>query len=148
MRYVNIKDNQIVDGPRTLPINWENISNFYVLDDQTLKSYGWLPYRFESIPLLDGETYNGTTISIGENEVVEYQQKRQKTEQEISDEISSMWENVRSRRNIELQESDWTQLIDVPLSTEKKQEWQTYRQELRDITSQQDPFNIIWPTKP
>jgi hypothetical protein len=59
-----------------------------------------------------------------------------------------MWENIRVQRNELLLESDWTQLSDSPLSEEKKIEWQTYRQELRDITSQQDPFNIIWPTKP
>jgi hypothetical protein len=27
-------------------------------------------------------------------------------------------------------------------------EWIAYRQALRDITDQQDPFNIIWPIKP
>jgi len=35
---------------------------------------------------------------------------------------------------------------DVEIST--KAAWATYRQELRDITTQSDPFNIIWPSKP
>jgi len=39
-------------------------------------------------------------------------------------------------------------LDDVPLTDEKKAEWETYRQELRDITDQPDPFNINWPTPP
>jgi hypothetical protein len=26
--------------------------------------------------------------------------------------------------------------------------WTVYRQELRDITNQQNPFNIEWPIKP
>ena len=30
----------------------------------------------------------------------------------------------------------------------KRGEWETYRQELRDITTQPDPFNITWPSIP
>lgn len=58
------------------------------------------------------------------------------------------WEVVRSERNVKLIDSDWTQLKDVQLSPEKELEWTTYRQALRDITSQSDPFEIVWPTKP
>jgi hypothetical protein len=47
-----------------------------------------------------------------------------------------------------LNECDWTQLPDSPLTEEKKLEWKVYRQDLRDITNQEDPHNIIWPTKP
>ena len=56
------------------------------------------------------------------------------------------WQEVRDRRNYELEKSDWTQLPDVPLTT--KTAWATYRQQLRDITAQADPFNITWPTSP
>jgi hypothetical protein len=56
------------------------------------------------------------------------------------------WYVVREQRNQLLQESDWTQLPDVPLST--KESWATYRQQLRDVTTQPDPFNITWPTAP
>ena len=54
--------------------------------------------------------------------------------------------SIEARRNSELSFSDWTQLPDVPLTT--KQAWADYRQALRDITMQPDPFNIVWPTKP
>jgi hypothetical protein len=27
-------------------------------------------------------------------------------------------------------------------------EWSAYRQALRDVTTQTDPFSITWPTKP
>lgn len=51
------------------------------------------------------------------------------------------------KRKSLLAASDWTQLPDVPLET--KQAWATYRQALRDITTQEGyPFNVIWPTKP
>ena len=45
-----------------------------------------------------------------------------------------------------LQECDWTQLSDIPTAT--KELWQSYRQSLRDITTQSNPFNIVWPDKP
>jgi hypothetical protein len=56
------------------------------------------------------------------------------------------WGVVRAQRGRLLQESDWTQLPDVPLAT--KEAWATYRQALRDVTLQPDPLNIVWPTPP
>lgn len=56
------------------------------------------------------------------------------------------WSLVRTERDTLLMKSDWTQLPDVPISTKDK--WSDYRQKLRDITDQLDPFNIDWPTPP
>ncbi len=56
------------------------------------------------------------------------------------------WPLVRAKRNQLLQASDWTQLPDVPLAT--KDAWAAYRQAMRDVTGQPDPFNIVWPTPP
>jgi hypothetical protein len=41
---------------------------------------------------------------------------------------------IRQTRLYLLQQSDWTQLPDSPLSEAKRAEWATYRQALRDIT--------------
>lgn len=38
-------------------------------------------------------------------------------------------------RSILLSESDWTQLTDSPLTDEIKQQWATFRQYLRDLSS-------------
>tara|TARA_Y100001938_G_scaffold129026_1_gene183456 strand:- start:218 stop:583 length:366 start_codon:yes stop_codon:yes gene_type:complete len=57
-----------------------------------------------------------------------------------------MWEEIREKRDALLLETDWTQNSDVPEATKAK--WQTYRQALRDVPSQSDPYNITWPTKP
>ena len=54
-------------------------------------------------------------------------------------------DKVRSLRNSLIAQSDWTQLSDIPAET--KALWEPYRQALRDITNQ-DPFNIVWPTLP
>tara|TARA_B100000900_G_C20587186_1_gene720085 strand:+ start:819 stop:1205 length:387 start_codon:yes stop_codon:yes gene_type:complete len=66
---------------------------------------------------------------------------------------------LRRHRNARLQECDWTQGVDSPLSDSKKAEWQTYRQALRDITKTHVPSVVVgttlldidvvpWPTKP
>ena len=62
--------------------------------------------------------------------------------------IPEQWGVVRGQILLKLRASDWSVLPDVPLTAEKKEEWETYRQELRDITDQPDPFNITWPTPP
>lgn len=54
--------------------------------------------------------------------------------------------SVRSERNDKLAESDWTQVIDAPVD---QAAWATYRQGLRDITTQVGfPWDVIWPTEP
>jgi hypothetical protein len=58
----------------------------------------------------------------------------------------TQWPIVRTERNRRLQACDWTQLSDIPAET--KALWEPYRQELRDVTDQPDPFNIVWPTPP
>ena len=68
------------------------------------------------------------------------------TQSEIDYRIENQWFIVRTQRNELLSECDWTQLADIP--TETKELWQTYRQTLRDITSQSNPFSINWPVKP
>ena len=57
------------------------------------------------------------------------------------------WGLVREKRTILLDNSDWTQLPDVPMSDEKRGEWVTYRQALRDITSQPEG-SVSWPYEP
>jgi hypothetical protein len=62
---------------------------------------------------------------------------------------SLTWEDIRNSRNIELQVSDWTSLPDAPLTSAQKEQWLTYRQQLRDITKNfLTPNHVIWPTKP
>ena len=56
---------------------------------------------------------------------------------------------LRQLRQRYLQDSDWTQMPDSPLSEEKKTEWQTYRQALRDITlTATSCSDVTWPTEP
>jgi hypothetical protein len=53
--------------------------------------------------------------------------------------------NVRGQRDFLLSQTDWMALSDTGLTPA----WATYRQELRDITSQPGfPMSVVWPTKP
>ena len=77
----------------------------------------------------------------------------------------STLDHLRLIRKTLLQESDWTQASDSPLSNDKKAEWATYRHTLRDIPNnlrnhaiyvsdeESNPFDgsimsWTWPTKP
>ena len=67
----------------------------------------------------------------------------------IDFEYSWIWLKVRESRALFLRETDWTQMLDAPLTPEKKTEFTAYRQALRDIPQTYDnPDDIVWPTKP
>ena len=54
------------------------------------------------------------------------------------------WKQIRVQRDKLLAETDWWANSDIVMTDERK----SYRQALRDITSQENPDNITWPTKP
>jgi hypothetical protein len=60
--------------------------------------------------------------------------------------VASEWIVVRNERDRRIAETDWTQYQDTSLAL--KVYWAPYRQALRDITTQPDPFNIVWPEQP
>ena len=61
-------------------------------------------------------------------------------------------DNLRLQRESLLNDSDWTVMPDSPLSDNKKAEWTTYRQQLRDITNGIDTEEkakaVTFPTSP
>lgn len=88
---------------------------------------------------------------------------KQPSEWHKFDYVSKTWINTASEETLQnktkkeialkrkyfLQESDWTQIPNNPLTAEQQQAWAVYRQELRDITMQPGyPFNVVWPTPP
>ena len=80
-------------------------------------------------------TYNGSTFADEDTRTT-------------SQKTAAEWDLVRVNRTNLLKESDWTQGADSPLTDSKKAEWVTYRQSLRNIPTQSDPYTITWPTKP
>jgi hypothetical protein len=61
-----------------------------------------------------------------------------------------LWQRVRARRDKILRETDWTELPSVRQvrSAEWAEQWDKYRQQLRDITNVSYPTLAIIPRKP
>lgn len=70
------------------------------------------------------------------------------TDAEKTERLGVQWDKIRKQRNHELVDTDWTQLPDAPITAEKKAEVVVFRQALRDVTSQANPFDITWPANP
>ena len=88
-----------------------------------------------------GPTFTDTTDEDGN--VTTAAQNEAAYRQRIDDEAAK---RVREQRNNLLSNNDWTQLVDAPINASL---WATYRQALRDITSQPGfPHNVTWPTAP
>lgn len=58
------------------------------------------------------------------------------------------WADVRAKRDQFMKDTDWMVTRSVERSAALSVGWRAYRQDLRDITNQPDPFNIAWPTPP
>lgn len=146
MKYAYTENGQVIDGPRSLPNGWRNVSGLCYMDDDNLRALGWLPYHF-----IDngGEVLDKTVVQVLSDKVVETRVYRYKTEEEIAKETEDKKQHVRQDRNGRLTQCDWTQLDDTPLDNVAKGQWASYRQALRDVPDQPGfPFNVTWPTQP
>jgi len=64
-------------------------------------------------------------------------------------ESKSRLHRFRSRRDLMLSQTDWTQLPDAPLTAQQKAAWATYRQLLRDLPGSADASGRwAWPARP
>lgn len=79
---------------------------------------------------------------------------RDKTEQELEVELNRKWQEIRDQRDHILSLLDWrftryqSQIRLGITPTDDIEDLDTYAQELRDITLQSDPYNIVWPNSP
>lgn len=69
-----------------------------------------------------------------------------KTEEEKLNELAS---TIRTKRNLLLAETDYFLMPDYPISKEYLEQVKNYRQQLRDITEQDEfPENVVFPDFP
>ena len=125
-----------------------NISFPAVLTNEVLESFD--VYYVEPTEYTNDYTKNieeGTPI-LSDSSYIQVWNITDATEEEISAKLEEKWVEVRIMRDALLAQSDWTQFQDSPISGTTLVEWQTYRQSLRDVTSQPNPFNLSWPAKP
>jgi hypothetical protein len=115
-------------GDRGPSLDWIAKQGYYVISV-------WKPYDHATEKLVSAapHLYDGMCCLVDVEPL---------TAEELQSRIDTQWNAIRSARNELLKDSDWTQLSDSPVD---KTAWATYRQALRDITKQPDPFNITWP---
>jgi len=149
MRYLRINDNQIIYpySINQLRIDEYNVSFPQIITNEVLETFSM--YEVLITPKPNDYTKN---IEEGVPELVngKYYQRWETTnasEEEIENRIIQKWAEIRQHRNELLKECDWTVLPDSPVG-DTINDWIIYRQELRNVTSQSNPFNIIWPTQP
>jgi hypothetical protein len=91
------------------------------------------PTRYQVVEQVDGKWYTKYSVASMEQEAKDALDAQQAASQ-------------RAYRNTLLSGCDWTQVADAPVN---KAVWATYRQALRDVTSQAGfPWTIDWPAKP
>jgi hypothetical protein len=149
MLYIKIENNQVSTYPYSindLRRDKPNVSFPKVIPTETLNEYGvflvteveveedYTKVISELNPILVDGVWTQNYLIVDASQ------------EELDERFEIKWEEIRQERNKLLTESDWTQLGDSPLSS--SQEWKDYRQSLRDITNQTNPFQITWPTKP
>jgi hypothetical protein len=117
-------------GERGPSVEWIKSEGYYVITV-------WKPYDHATEKLVPAapHLYDGMCCLVDVEPL---------TQEELDQRVVTQWQVVRTQRNQMLKDTDWTQVLDSPVD---KTAWATYRQALRDITQQADPFNIAWPNQ-
>ncbi len=142
--------------------------NYAIIDGTTVKSTGTIQQLFPNtsfsingpntdfltannvVELVENLSYTVSTQKIFavdpylENGKVYTVKVKSMTTEEETIIKNTQWQNVRQERDMLLKETDWRASTDLTLSDD----WKSYRQALRDVPTQSDPFNITWPSSP
>jgi hypothetical protein len=146
--YLRIID-ETINYPYSIPQLREAYPNVSLPAELTNESLiEWDMYVVTPTPMPNDYTKNITEGTPVLTNGIYYQNwiQTNASQSEIDYRLENQWFIIRQTRNELLAECDWTQLADV--SAETKSIWSEYRQSLRDITSQTNPFSITWPVKP
>ena len=114
----------------------------------TLASYGVFEVTNKPSPEYNPEThfveYGAVPVKEGDSWFL-LPTVRELSAEQLAARYDAAAASVRGQRNSLLSQTDWTALSDVTMSPAMA----TYRQALRDITSQPGfPHSVVWPLKP
>lgn len=146
MTYALIKNNSVVEYPvyegdiklkfpnTSFPIPFLPPTGYELVKDVHMPSVTYMQNVSEGNPeLIDGVWTKVWIITDA-------------SEEEISTRTEYKSRSVRIERNNLLSGSDWTQLKDSPVNSD---DWEIYRQSLRDLPNQTNfPWEIDWPVPP
>lgn len=120
-------DNKSISFPKDIPV-------------ETLASFDVYPVVKTPLPKVNTDTQH----LLGSIQFIDGAWTQTWDVVDLPKELAS--DNIRSKRDSLLAETDWTQVNDAPVD---QAAWATYRQALRDITAQAGfPSNVTWPNKP
>jgi hypothetical protein len=141
--YVKVTNNQPSKFPYTLAdLRRDNPGTSFPADitNELLASFNVYPVAATPAPEFDSKTHRAKQGV----ELVDSAWTQVWHLQELPEPQASA--NIRASRNQRLAACDWTQLPDAPVDHIK---WATYRQALRDVSSQPGfPWNVEWPSQP
>ena len=152
--YAHVTDDGSVDYLGTLPKKWGSVSGLHLSngDDAYLKTLGWLPLVETNVEPTRNQIFDTDVITVEEDRVILVHRARDMTAKEITEHDESHISHLRTERDEKLVTSDWTQAPDhsSPLADDKKAEWATYRQSLRNLPATADMIACpdVWPTEP
>lgn len=160
--YAYVVDGNIEEIHDTIPTNWKNVSNFYVLTEEERLTLGW--YTVIKIqPEYDPNTqslgyvtqYFSDNVVYETTEVIDSVTPTIDTyaaQQEYLNNTQAQWDRVRTTRYHLMQDIEWRYTrydrqvrMGLP-TTDDISTLDTYMQALADITTQTDPWDIVWPT--
>lgn len=156
MKYAKIKDGVVAKFPYDMNDLMEenpytkyhsgDVYSIFPTTNEYLLGYSLvLVNDAEPIEINNDEDFVNSFAELENGVWVEKWNVRKLSEEEYAKKVNSKWMSIRSYRNRLLTESDWTQMPDSPVQDSL---WHPYRQALRDITLQDDPFNLVWPKPP
>jgi Phage tail assembly chaperone protein len=130
----------------SFPVTWDSTTYDFANVDIVTETPQPTPHITNRIE------YGGVTLVDGQwkevwNEVPKYDDPTEQSAWETEC-VATQWNNIRGERDRLISMTDYTQMPDCPITTESKANFLAYRQSLRDITNQTDPYNIVWPEPP
>lgn len=144
--YVEVKDGKVISRPLGLPAY---VEQEFPTDEIRLAN-GWYPVfaiKPESF-VTKFEVWDSEYFEILSDRVVWTLTKRDKTPEELDAEKIEWWKGHRIERNFRLAETDWVVLRALERNESVPAEWLTYRQELRDLTTNPDFDGTNYPVRP
>jgi hypothetical protein len=125
-----------------------------LIPSSTLAAYGVYKIAVADLPSFDVATQvcsrNGVATDVDGQWTYEWT-VRSKTSEEVAAYEGELASNARAKRNLLLDNTDWTQMPDSPLTDEAKASWASYRSSLRSLPEHSNWPNLEdadWPSEP
>lgn len=152
MAYVKTQDGVVLRFPYTVGmLRQDNPRTSFPrrIPTEVLAEWGVFEVDVDDPPAVDEKNYKAvraeTPVEVSGKWVLQWSvvEKTAKEKQQYYDGRANQ---VRSKRDSMLAETDWMALNDTPPMSDA---WVSYRRALRDITDQAGfPYDVTWPEKP